>query len=70
TMVVPGAPALGMSVMLACGTLGRALASIPATRLYVDSGITWPAVLCAALCFGTMASMWRVDRWHHRTGGT
>ncbi|MEY4606106.1 MAG: MFS transporter [Ilumatobacteraceae bacterium] len=67
TMVVPGAPALGMSVMLACGTLGRALASIPATRLYVDSGITWPAVLCAALCFGTIASMWRVDRWHHRT---
>lgn len=67
TMVVPGAPALGMSIMLACGTFGRALASIPATRLYDDHGIAWPAMLCSACAAGTIVSMWRVDRWHRRT---
>ena len=41
--------AFGMSVMLAAGTLGRPLASIPATRLYTREGMAWPAVLCAAL---------------------
>lgn len=67
TMVVPGAPAIGMSVMLACGTLGRATASIPATRLYVREGIAWPAVLCAVLAVGTMVALWRVAAWHRRT---
>lgn len=49
TQMVAGAPAFGMSVMLAAGTLGRALASIPATRLYTREGMARPAVLCAAL---------------------
>ena len=49
TQMVTGAPAFGMSVMLAAGTLGRALASIPATRLYTREGMAWPAVLCAVL---------------------
>lgn len=66
TMVVPGAPALGMSVMFAFGTLGRALASIPATRLYVRSGITWPATLCAVYAAGAVVAMWRVHVWERR----
>ena len=64
TMVVPGAPAIGMSVMLASGTLGRAVASIPATRTYVDHGIALPAVMCAALALGTIVAMWRIAVWH------
>ena len=67
TMVVPGAPAIGMSVMLASGTLGRATASIPATRIYVRDGIAWPSVLCAVLALGTIVAMWRVAAWHRRT---
>jgi predicted MFS family arabinose efflux permease len=66
TMVVPGAPALGMSVMFACGTLGRALASIPATRLYVRYGIAWPGVMCAVFACGAIVSMWRVHVWERR----
>lgn len=66
TMVVPGAPAFGMSVMLAAGTLGRAAASIPATRSYVAGGLAVPAAMCALLASGTIVSMWRVHRWRGR----
>mgnify|MGYP001010744566 CR=1 FL=1 len=41
--------AFGMSVMLAAGTLGRALSSIPATRVYTRYGMAWPAAMCAVL---------------------
>lgn len=66
TEVVPGAPALGMSVMFAVGTLGRAIASIPATRLYVHRGIGWPSALAATLAFGTVMAMWRVAAMRRR----
>ncbi|HAP74887.1 MAG TPA: hypothetical protein DCR14_02250 [Acidimicrobiaceae bacterium] len=49
TQMVAGAPAFGMSVMLAAGTLGRALSSIPATRVYTRYGMAWPAAMCAVL---------------------
>lgn len=49
TQMVAGAPAFGMSVMLAAGTVGRALSSIPATRVYTRYGMAWPAAMCAGL---------------------
>ncbi len=57
TDLVPGAPAKGMAIMFSAGTLGRALASIPATRTYVQHGIAWPAVTCAVLACGTVLAM-------------
>ncbi len=57
TDLVPGAPAKGMAMMFSAGTLGRALASIPATRAYVRHGIAWPAVTCAVLAAGTVVAM-------------
>jgi predicted MFS family arabinose efflux permease len=54
TTLVPGSPALGMSLMLAGGTLGRAITSIPATRLYADHGIAWPAAMSAVLAAATL----------------
>lgn len=49
THMVPGAPAIGMSVMLAAGTMGRGLSTVPATRMYVRHGIGWPALWSAGL---------------------
>jgi predicted MFS family arabinose efflux permease len=60
TELVAGSPARGMALMLGAGTLGRALASIPATRLYARHGIGWPAAMCAALASATAATMWLV----------
>ncbi|MFM8266663.1 MAG: MFS transporter [Ilumatobacteraceae bacterium] len=57
TRMVPGAPAIGMSIILATGTLGRATASIPATSTYVRYGLTWPATMCAALAACTVIAM-------------
>ncbi|MBI4934744.1 MAG: MFS transporter [Actinobacteria bacterium] len=57
--IVPGAPARGMALTLAVGTLGRAVASIPATRLYVRHGMAWPAVMCAVLAGGGVLAMGR-----------
>ena len=45
--LIPGSPARGLSTMIACGTLGRALTAIPATRLYDRWGLT-PAALLGA----------------------
>lgn len=47
--LVPGAPARGLGMLVGAGTLGRALASVPATRLYERSGIGWPAAMSAVL---------------------
>lgn len=66
TQMVPGAPAFGMSVMFAAGTLGRALASIPATRLYTRHGMAWPAVLCAVMAAGMVLAMQRLAVMRHR----
>lgn len=54
TTLVPGSPARGMSLLLAGGTLGRAIASIPATRLYADHGMAWPAGMSALLALVTL----------------
>jgi hypothetical protein len=43
--------------MIGGGTLGRAIASVPATRLYERSGIGWPATLCAILAMLTAVAM-------------
>jgi MFS transporter, DHA1 family, inner membrane transport protein len=52
--LIPGSPARGLSTMIACGTLGRALTAIPATRLYDRWGLTPTALLGAgfAACAG------------------
>jgi predicted MFS family arabinose efflux permease len=61
--LVPSSPARGLGLMIGAGTLGRALASIPATRLYERSGIAWPAMMCAVLAACAVAAMWA--RTHH-----
>jgi len=67
TEVVPGAPARGMALMFTMGTFGRALASIPATQLFVHFGMTWPPVMCAALAACTALVLWRIGTTTART---
>jgi len=55
--LVPASPARGLGLMIGAGTLGRAAASIPATRLYERSGIGWPAAMCAGLATCTVVAM-------------
>ena len=55
--LIPGSPARGLSTMIACGTLGRALTAIPATRLYDRWGLTPAAVLGAAFAAGAGVAM-------------
>ncbi|MBA3286699.1 MAG: MFS transporter [Acidimicrobiia bacterium] len=43
--LVPGSPARGIGTMVACGTLGRALTAVPATRLYDRWGLSAAALL-------------------------
>ena len=62
TEVVPGVAAKGMALMFTMGTFGRALASIPATALYVRHGMAWPPLLCAGLATATVVVLWRVGR--------
>ena len=57
SQLVPGSPARGLALMIGGGTLGRAIASVPATRLYEHSGIGWPAAICAACAAVTAAAM-------------
>jgi MFS transporter, DHA1 family, inner membrane transport protein len=47
--LVPGSPARGLGLLVGVDTVGRALMSVPATRLYSSSGIGWPAALTAIL---------------------
>ncbi|MFM2076421.1 MAG: hypothetical protein RJA49_311 [Actinomycetota bacterium] len=61
TEAVPGSPARGLAISLGMGTLGRATASVVATRLYVHHGMTWPALMCAVLAAGMVLAMWRAD---------
>jgi uncharacterized membrane protein YeaQ/YmgE (transglycosylase-associated protein family) len=67
TDIVPGTPGRGMALTLSMGTLGRALASIPATRLYSRHGMAWPAVMCAVFASGTVFAMWRAHLAGRRT---
>jgi len=62
TEAIPGSPARGMAFSLGMGTLGRATASVVATRLYVDHGMAWPALMCAALATGMVLAMWRAHQ--------
>ncbi|MET0143671.1 MAG: MFS transporter [Ilumatobacteraceae bacterium] len=62
TLLVPGAPGRGTGVMLGCGTIGRAVTAIPATRLYDRFGMSSSALLAAAFaCLAGGAMLWR----HH-----
>jgi len=53
TGLVPGSPARGLGLLIGVDTVGRALMSVPATRLYTSHGIAWPAAMSAVL--GTVA---------------
>ncbi len=64
TESVPGSPAKGVAYSLGAGTVGRATASLVATRLYVDHGMGWPAVMSACLASGMAIAMWRVHASH------
>jgi predicted MFS family arabinose efflux permease len=57
TAAVVGSPARGMALMMGAGTVGRATASVPATRLYEQFGMAWPALLCAVLGTGAVVAM-------------
>ena len=60
--LVPGSPARGVGAMIAAGTSGRALVSVPATALYERSGFGWPAALSALLACGTIVGMLTLRR--------
>ena len=62
TAVVPGSPARGMALVFGAGTFGRAVASVPATRLYERHGMVWPAVMCAVFATATVAALIRLER--------
>ena len=47
--LVPGSPARGLGMLVGVDTIGRALMSVPATRLYTSHGIGWPATMAAVL---------------------
>lgn len=60
--LVPGSPARGVGAMIAAGTSGRAIVSVPATALYERSGFGWPAALSALLACGTIVGMLTLRR--------
>lgn len=64
--LVPGSPARGVGAMIAAGTSGRALVSVPATSLYERSGFGWPAAMSAVLASGTIVAMVVVRRHAER----
>ena len=47
--LVPGSPARGLGLLVGVDTIGRAMMSVPATRLYTSHGIGWPATMTAIL---------------------
>ncbi len=49
TGLIPGSPARGLGLLVGIDTVGRAVMSVPATRLYTSYGIGWPAAIAAAL---------------------
>jgi hypothetical protein len=51
TGLVPGSPARGLGLLIGVDTIGRAVMSVPATRLYSSYGIGWPAAIAALLAF-------------------
>jgi predicted MFS family arabinose efflux permease len=63
--LIPSAPAKGIGTMIAAGTFGRALLSIPATWSYERHGVAPPAVMGAVLATFTIAS---IRTRHHLLG--
>jgi predicted MFS family arabinose efflux permease len=57
TGLVPGAPARGLGLLIGVDTVGRAVMSVPATRLYSRYGIGWPATMTAVLAAISVAAM-------------
>ena len=49
TGLIPGSPARGLGLLVGVDTVGRAVMSVPATRLYTSYGIGWPAAIATAL---------------------
>jgi predicted MFS family arabinose efflux permease len=49
TGLMPGSPARGLGLLIGVDTVGRAVMSIPATRLYTSHGIGWPAAMATML---------------------
>ena len=47
--LMPGSPARGLGLLVGVDTIGRAVMSVPATRLYTSHGIAWPAAMCSIL---------------------
>lgn len=58
--LVPGAPARGLSAVIAAATMGRAAAATPATWLYEQHGIWVPALIGAAFASLTVLCITRV----------
>jgi predicted MFS family arabinose efflux permease len=61
--LVPGAAGQGIGTMIACGTLGRAVTTVPATRLYERFGMAPVAMLslgCAAAAGAAMVARRRL----------
>ena len=55
--LVPGSPARGLGLLVGVDTVGRAMMSVPATRLYTSHGIGWPAAMTAILATIAVASI-------------
>jgi predicted MFS family arabinose efflux permease len=49
TGLIPGSPARGLGLLVGVDTVGRAVMSVPATRLYTSYGIGWPAAIASGL---------------------
>ncbi len=49
TGLIPGSPARGLGLLIGVDTVGRAVMSVPATRLYTSYGIGWPAAIAGGL---------------------
>lgn len=57
SQLVPGAPARGLGAVIAAGTTGRAVATVPTTWLYERHGISASALLGVGFACLTMAAM-------------
>jgi MFS transporter, DHA1 family, inner membrane transport protein len=55
--LMPGSPARGLGLLVGVDTVGRALMSVPATRLYTSHGIAWPATMCSILATVAVATI-------------
>jgi DHA1 family inner membrane transport protein len=68
--LVPGSPARGLAIMLTGGTFGRALAAVPATRLFDRHGMAWPALQSAGFAVLTVVALGMAARAGRRSAPT